>query len=336
MKTSCEVVKDLLPLYHDEACSPGSKALVEEHLGECTDCAALRERMQNNRYDDSLRKERDEVVGQHNKKVMRKSLLTGICFAAILAVPILVCLIVNLAVGHALDWFFIVLTSLLLFASLTVVPLVLERRRGLGTLASFTGSLLLLLLSCCIYTKGDWFFAAAIPVLFGLCVVFLPFALHQLPLKGFASRHKGLLTMTADTLLLAATVIVSAVYGGYHQAPGYWGMAFWNTLIPLIFPWTLFLIIRYLKANGLIRAGLCTIFSGAFLVLLNDAIQFVLDGTAVLTVLSANLSAWQDSTINANIYLLMLLTGVLVGVPLVVAGIVRDRGKGKRTFSAKA
>lgn len=38
MKTSCEVIRDLLPLYHDEVCSTESRAMVDEHLGECPDC----------------------------------------------------------------------------------------------------------------------------------------------------------------------------------------------------------------------------------------------------------------------------------------------------------
>tara|TARA_Y100000588_G_C13856866_1_gene754460 strand:- start:313 stop:756 length:444 start_codon:yes stop_codon:yes gene_type:complete len=38
MKISCDVVKDLLPLYHDEVCSLESKKLVEAHLETCESC----------------------------------------------------------------------------------------------------------------------------------------------------------------------------------------------------------------------------------------------------------------------------------------------------------
>lgn len=38
MKITCEVVRDLLPLYHDNVCGNDSKAIVEEHLAECADC----------------------------------------------------------------------------------------------------------------------------------------------------------------------------------------------------------------------------------------------------------------------------------------------------------
>lgn len=40
MKVSCDIVKDLLPLYHDGVCSNDSKAMVEEHLAHCDSCKA--------------------------------------------------------------------------------------------------------------------------------------------------------------------------------------------------------------------------------------------------------------------------------------------------------
>ena len=38
MNISCEIIKDLLPLYHDGVCSNESKAMIEEHLAECDKC----------------------------------------------------------------------------------------------------------------------------------------------------------------------------------------------------------------------------------------------------------------------------------------------------------
>jgi hypothetical protein len=37
-KISCEIVKDILPLYYDNVCSRESKKMVEEHLIECDEC----------------------------------------------------------------------------------------------------------------------------------------------------------------------------------------------------------------------------------------------------------------------------------------------------------
>ena len=86
------------------------------------------------------------------------------------------CLLGNLLSQHALTWFWIVLASELMVASLTLLPtFVPEGRRGLlASLGGFTGCLLLLLLVCCLYTGGDWFLIAGVSVLFGMGLVFLP------------------------------------------------------------------------------------------------------------------------------------------------------------------
>ena len=38
MKISCEIISDLLPLYHDGVCSSESKQMIEEHLSNCEKC----------------------------------------------------------------------------------------------------------------------------------------------------------------------------------------------------------------------------------------------------------------------------------------------------------
>lgn len=38
MKDSCNIIRDLLPLYMDEVCSEDSKEIIEEHLNHCSDC----------------------------------------------------------------------------------------------------------------------------------------------------------------------------------------------------------------------------------------------------------------------------------------------------------
>ena len=38
MKTNCDIIRDLLPLYAEHITSEASNALVEEHLAECEAC----------------------------------------------------------------------------------------------------------------------------------------------------------------------------------------------------------------------------------------------------------------------------------------------------------
>lgn len=326
MKQPCDLVKDLLPLYHDAVCSESSKKIVEAHISECDSCKQTLEKMNDNSLDNGLREERKNVVGRYTQKIKRKSMLVGICFAAVLAIPILVCLIVNLATGHGLDWFFIVLASLLVFASVTVVPLMLEKYKGLWTLGSFTASLLLLLLVCCLYTGGNWFFVAALPILFGLSLIFLPFVLRALPLQGFAARHKGLLVMGADTILLYALVIVAVLYGNRTNILG---TALLHTSINALFPWILFLVIRYVNTSGFTKAGICTIVGGVYFSLIHDISNRIDFGYWRINLAHANLSLWNEATINPNIYLLVLLAGCIAGTIFLLLGATQRHRKGK-------
>lgn len=41
MKLPCEMIQDILPLYHDGVCSNVSRNLVEEHLKECENCGVF-------------------------------------------------------------------------------------------------------------------------------------------------------------------------------------------------------------------------------------------------------------------------------------------------------
>ena len=44
-KLPCEVVQDILPLYHDGVCSGASRKMVENHLQECRTCKTLLQEM---------------------------------------------------------------------------------------------------------------------------------------------------------------------------------------------------------------------------------------------------------------------------------------------------
>lgn len=323
MKYPCELVRDLLPLYQDEVCSPESRVIVEEHLKECQPCRKVQKQLQDTTIEDRLQREGEQVIDRYKKQVKKKTFLVGSVIAAILAIPVLICLIVNLASGHALDWFFIVLTSLMVFASLTIVPLMANQKKGLWTIGAFTASLLLLLLTCCLYTGGNWFFVASVPVLFGLSVCFLPYVLHCLPLKGGLARQKGLLSMAADTLLLYGVIVVSGIYA---NPAGYWEPALQITTVCVLFVWLLFALIRYARINGWLKAGLCTILTGTFLAFLEDIVWAILYGNGHISILQANLMEWNSTpVINANVYLLVWIGSALIGVGLMLYGILPGR-----------
>jgi predicted anti-sigma-YlaC factor YlaD len=82
MKVSCDIIKDLLPLYHDGVCSNDSKAMIAEHLAGCDGCKAELEAMDGaifiNIKDQNLKEaEAVKKLSKRWKKGMLKSLLKG-------------------------------------------------------------------------------------------------------------------------------------------------------------------------------------------------------------------------------------------------------------------
>lgn len=321
-KYSCEMVQDLLPLYRDSVCSSTSRQVVEEHLQECADCRLIARRLQDTSLDSQLMQEKNGVLKAHARKERKKTTLVGMVTACVLLVPILVCLICNLAIGHALDWFFIVLASLLIVASLTVVPLTVPQNAGMWAIISATGSLLLLLLTVCIYSGGDWFLLTATPTVFGLSVVFMPYIILRLPLPKVLSHCKGLLTMAWDTLWLYATIVICGIHS---EDPQYWRISLPITTICVLIPWGIFLLIRYASMHPLCKAGCILWVIGFFGAFGNDLFMLAAFGTWDVRISHADLLTWGTGEAymnvnDANVALLVAVTCLIIGAVLFVAG----------------
>ena len=203
MKTDCEVIRDLLPLYADQICSEPSRKMVEEHLPTCPACSEVLQRLRSNVIEENLMVEKESVIASGTQYFKRRSTLAGLIVSGIFMIPILVCLIVNIVSGQGMGWFFIVLASLICGASLIVAPLLVPEDKAFWTFCSFCASLVLLLAVICLCTHGRWFWIASSASLFGLGAFFLPFVVKARPVKkliGNASR--ALLVLTADAVLL--------------------------------------------------------------------------------------------------------------------------------------
>lgn len=248
----------------------------------------------------------------------------------------LICFICNLAVGHTLDWFWVVLTSELLCASLTLLPVLVQKQRELITLGAFTFCLELLMLTCALFTGiTDWFPVAALGTLLGLSVCFLPYALGKLPLPSFLADKKGLLYFGVNTILLLLLMLSVDCYGSEHWflMPG-----LPITFYCLLLPWGCFLMIRYLPWNGWFRAACCLFWTG----LLQLCSNGILDWFQVLSGYSSsnyyryffhifpafNFTDWQDPVaLNGNLQMIIALS---FGVAAAVCTVI-----GTRTVSSR-
>ena len=157
-----------------------------------------------------------EKLAQKYRKLTRNYRITQY---VIYGMILLGCGIGNLASSHTLDWFFIAAAGVLMAASLTLVPALaaldprFENYQLPLAFGSFTFFLEILLLICCIYSGGTWFWIAGTAVLFGFALVFLPFLLPFLPLPPAMANRKTsvyLLTVTGLLILLLLASCLSA------------------------------------------------------------------------------------------------------------------------------
>ena len=214
MKVPCDVIRDLLPLYADEACSEESGKLVEEHLQECPDCSSMLGRLQKNEIEDGLKSEKEDVIQYGERRFRRRSATVGSTVSGLFMVPILVCLIINIVAGSAMGWFWIMLAGLAVAASLIVVPIMVPEDKLFWTFCAFTASLVGLLGVTCLVTRGNWFWIASSAVLFGLGVIFLPFVVKAKPLRErLEGIRKAPLVLVADVALFLNMMNTIRLYG---------------------------------------------------------------------------------------------------------------------------
>lgn len=88
MSISCKVIKDLLPLYADGACSDETKKLVEKHIGDCEDCFEALRKMQS-----PIETEKSEAIKKRYSakkafKKIRRIWVVSVIIVLVIAIPL--------------------------------------------------------------------------------------------------------------------------------------------------------------------------------------------------------------------------------------------------------
>ena len=180
------MIRDLLPLYADEACSEKSRALVNEHLLDCADCRAMLEKIKETEIENNLKSEKESVLQYGITQFKKRTAAVGSAVSGAFLVPILICLFLF---SSPLGWIDIVLASLCVAASVSVVPIMVQEDKFFWMLCAFTASLMVLLGVICIHSHGSWFWIASSASLFGLAAVGLPFTLKARPMKKLIGNY---------------------------------------------------------------------------------------------------------------------------------------------------
>ena len=200
----CDVIRDLLPLYADDACSEKTRALVNEHLLDCAECRDVLQKLKETEIENHLKDEKDAVIQYGLTQFKKRTAAVGSAVSGILIVPILICLYVF---GSPLGWMDIVLSSLCVAASVSVVPIMVQEDKYFWTLCAFTASLMLLLAVVCVHSHGNWFWIASSASLFGLAAVGLPFATKARPMKQLIGDRNPWVILAGIDLALFMTMM---------------------------------------------------------------------------------------------------------------------------------
>lgn len=323
MKENCEIIRDLLPLYIDNICSEGSRKMVDDHLANCPECMNIKNKMSNNDIVVNLEEEKKEVLSRQSNFFKRKSAIAGTIIAGILFIPILACLIINIAVGGGMDWFFIVLASILVVASLIVVPLMVPTHKALWMLTISTASLILLYGVCCIVSHGSWFFIATTATLFGLCLAFLPAVVNSKTIKAKIGNNRALICIGADTLMF---ILMMISIGALSKNPYRFATTSFSIAMPLlVLVWGIFLLIRYPKCRFIIRLGMAFGFMAIWLTLLKLALSSYL-GVPAISFGSLELTI---SFLTSMLDWILIFANAITAIVLIVIGLCTKGSKKK-------
>lgn len=235
------------------------------------------------------------------------------------AISLLACFIANLATAHKLSWFFIVLTAELTAFSFLNLPVICHEHKGMAFVGGSYFSLNLLLLTCAIYTRGDWFLITFICILTGYILVFLPLILKNVMKPIGIGNHKALLCVAADTVLVYIMVILCSKVGGNLS----WSEIGTKT-IPLVsigalIPWLFLLVIRYLPVNGYFKTAINTSIIAVYALFVDGVINQILSGEFRME--KTNLFLWNEDYVSGNVKMIVFLSLLFVSVVFVIAGI---------------
>ena len=328
MDNLCDVVRDLLPLYVDGACSEGSRRTVEEHIAACPECAGMLEKLRDSACEDSLRQETAAVLAP--RKWRNRAFAASCTLAAFLCVP--ACLAAAMGRGPGADfplsWLYLLAPSLLVVMSATMLPLRSRRYTGRWTLLGYTASLLLLLMACCAYTAEGAPEIGGITKMFGLLavilyvlsvVVIVPWAVRELPLKGAFAGRRWLAALAWDVCFALLMAICAGLMApASHPAALALGMAG----LALAVAGAAYVLVRYLPIAKLARTGLCVTLAGNGICWLEWAFMR-------LTGAEKNVIAWSRTTTTV-----ILAAATAAGLVLVAAGAWRGWNRDRKHGAA--
>ena len=236
-------------------------------------------------------------------------------FAAGYAAAIVACFVCDLAIFHTLDWFWIVLASVMLAFSFTNLPFLVRKNRLSVCLAAATGSLFLLLLSCWRFAGGWWIVGGA--AITAACLV-LPWSWWAI--RRFYGRRLPPLFMAAFSVWVFFLLAVIRAFTG-----GDWllGVAYPIAALGVGYAWLYFAVLCWLPTGPWLKAGVCSLLTAFALPVVNTVIAALLPGQQT-PVFQDYLAWWHIFTheeVNGGSWVNVLVFYILLAVSVVLLAV---------------
>ena len=234
-------------------------------------------------------------------------------------VALITCFICNLAVNHTLSWFFVVLAALI--CAFTFVPTTtsfFETNKLLAFSVSTYLSICLLLFTCAVYTNGlSWFLTAAIGVLMGYVVIFVPVLLAR---TNYV-RHRYIISFSVLFVLTVLMMMHIRIWQPFMLGNAILLAAY--GFVPVI----ACAVICAFRFNTLLKAGICTAVIGITLYCANHVIA-TLFGPSDNKPYLVDFHNWEQC-LDGNVHFIMLMLFLFVSAVLFMIGFFRARKKEK-------
>lgn len=273
--------------------------------------------------DNKLRSEKIQA-----KKWRTLSFSWSLFFYISYALALIPCFICNLAIDKTLSWFWIVVSALLLAFSFTNLPKLIKKNKLILIPLSMFLALCLLLLVCCIYTQGNWFWVATLSVLFGLIIIFVPIYISKYKIFSKIKNYNDFVSIFIDFVALNILLIVVNIYTNINNSTGNWYLTLALPIVCISYLiLNIFLCVRFLKLNKLLKTSIILFLINilylfpTFIKVNNPSVQKEIDD---MNIFKANFTSWiPEAGLDNNVSLIVFLTILFLAVSFLVFGLIK-------------
>ena len=335
MKLSCEIIKDLLPLYCDSICSEETKAAVEEHLTDCVPCSEELKKMKSDMPVVLLKKrEGGFIIGRYKANLIRKFLILFLC---IIGFPLLNALITQTyyfgsdgMFGYA---FFISATVLIpnvyiqkikakdspirvfAYSTLFLILIVASSLRFSGVYMFFPDYNIY-------YSIGNLITLAPILVYSVFAISFYVLRFKKDPLPPAEYKKTAATFLLYETGLLLYLSFVATLRSMNEHWPLFLDMI--TTAFFLGFAWILYFFFRFFKRKIVFNIGVCIAVIGIYVPTCYAVHEMFRNNSFYAAEAFWNANFFESNN-PANIYMQFLIIACTIGAALILIGLLTEK-----------